>query len=80
MQDDRLSGIVETLRGQLEEASLSLSGMEEERQRLEGQVLAREEEIARLGRQIGGDSNLEKVNLGVMARARVAVGLTLGEY
>lgn len=60
-QDERLSELVETLRAKLEEASLSLSGMEEERVRLERQVEAREEEIARLGRQIGSDSNLEKV-------------------
>lgn len=52
---------METLRGRLEEASLSLAGMEEEKARLEEQVEAREEEIARLGRQIGSDSSLEKV-------------------
>lgn len=60
-QDGRLSEVVEALRARLEEASLSLSGMEEERERLERQVEAREGEIARLGRQIGSDSNLEKV-------------------
>lgn len=37
--------------------------MEEERVRLERQVEAREEEITRLGRQIGSDGNLEKVRL-----------------
>lgn len=55
--------MVETLQARLEEASLSLAGMEEERARLERQVEAREEEIARLGRQIGSDSHLEKVIL-----------------
>lgn len=56
-----MSEVVETLQARLEEASLSLAGMEEERARLERQVGAREEEIARLGRQIGSESNLEKV-------------------
>lgn len=56
-----MSEVVETLQARLDEASLSLSSMEEERVRLEGQVEAREEEIARLGRQMGSDSNLEKV-------------------
>lgn len=31
--------------------------------RLERQVEAREEEIARLGRQVGNDGNLEKVHV-----------------
>ncbi|CAM9818746.1 unnamed protein product, partial [Ectocarpus sp. 12 AP-2014] len=37
--------------------------MEEERARLEKQVESREEEIARLGRQAGSDTNIEKVTL-----------------
>ena len=53
--------MVETLRERLEEASASLAGMEEERVTLEKQVEAREKEIARLGRQLGNDSTLEKV-------------------
>lgn len=59
--EQRLSDVVETLRARLEEASQSLSGMEEERARLEKQVESREEEIARLGRQAGSDTNIEKV-------------------
>ncbi|CAM9543030.1 unnamed protein product, partial [Ectocarpus sp. 13 AM-2016] len=61
--EQRLSDVVETLRARLEEASQSLSGMEEERARLEKQVESREEEIARLGRQAGSDTNIEKVTL-----------------
>ncbi|CAM9539069.1 unnamed protein product, partial [Ectocarpus fasciculatus] len=61
--EQRLSDVVETLRARLEEASQSLSGMEEERARLEKQVESREEEITRLGRQTGSDTNIEKVTL-----------------
>lgn len=60
-QDDSLAMAVETLQKQLTEATSSLSSMEEERIRLEEQVEAREKEIARLGRQLGNDSTLEKV-------------------
>lgn len=56
-----MSSIVETLQGKVEQAALSLAGMEETRRGLEEQVEAREEEIARLGKQIGSDSNLDKV-------------------
>eukprot|EP00904_Undaria_pinnatifida_P002863 jgi/Undpi1/12578/HiC_scaffold_6.g02247.m1 len=64
-EDDHLSSVVDTLRERLEEASSSLAGMGEERARLERQVEAREQEIARLGAQIGGGSgsNLEQVTL-----------------
>lgn len=52
---------METLREKLEKASASMSGMEQQRAQLQEQVEAREEEIERLGKQIGSGSNLEKV-------------------
>lgn len=57
-QDERLSTLAETLRRKLEEASAVISGLEEEKARLQSQVGSREEEIARLGKQISADGNL----------------------
>lgn len=52
---------MEALRARLEQASESMEGLVEEKARLEKQVEAREEEITRLGKELGADLHVEKV-------------------
>lgn len=73
-QDDRLSGIVEALRARLEEASESMEILAEEKARLSEQVSAREEEIKRLGKQLGSDGHVDQVSWGPGCRGRAGVG------